>query len=159
MCKLDMKNAYFSVPLHQTSIKYVRFLWSGNLYEFLWLCSGLGLAPRIYKKLLKASISVLRRINIPVIIYLDSMLLMGQTMKETLCPETQPSFLYNIWVSLWTWTNQFYNFIATTKDKADSADKTETKETDRTFSFNNPSCITGAIKLPLSSLTTGSYML
>ena len=33
---------------------------------------------------LKASISVLRRINIPVIIYLDSMLLMGQTMKETL---------------------------------------------------------------------------
>ena len=84
MCKLDMKNAYFSVPLHQTSIKYVRFLWSGNLYEFPWLCSGLGLAPWIYKKLLKTTISVLRRINIPVIIYLDSMLLMGQTIKETL---------------------------------------------------------------------------
>ena len=27
MCKLDIKDTYFSVPLHQSSRKYVRFLW------------------------------------------------------------------------------------------------------------------------------------
>ena len=27
---------------------FVRFAWSGNLYEFLCLCFGLGPAPRIF---------------------------------------------------------------------------------------------------------------
>ena len=34
ICKLDLKDAYFSVPLHPASRKFVRFLWSGKLYEF-----------------------------------------------------------------------------------------------------------------------------
>ena len=74
MGKLDMKDAYFSVTLHQSSRKYVRFLWSGSLYEFLCLCFNLDPAPSIFTKLLKVPISVLRRINIRVIIYLDDML-------------------------------------------------------------------------------------
>ena len=37
MCKLDIKDTYFSVPLHQSSKKYVKFLWSRSLYEFLCL--------------------------------------------------------------------------------------------------------------------------
>ena len=69
MCKLDMKDAYFSVPLHQSSTNYARFSWSGNLYEFLCLCFGLGPAPRVLKKLLKISMSVQRRINIRTVIY------------------------------------------------------------------------------------------
>ena len=32
MCKLDMKNAYFSVPLRRNSRDKVRFQWSGTLY-------------------------------------------------------------------------------------------------------------------------------
>ena len=82
MCKMDMKDAYFSVPLHQSSWNYVRFSWSGNLYEFLCLCFGLGPAPRIFSKLLKRPMSVLRRINIRTVIYLDDMLIMGQTLEE-----------------------------------------------------------------------------
>ena len=53
MCKADLKDAYFSVSLHKDSRKLVWFLWSGNLYEFLCLCFGLGPAPRIFTKLLK----------------------------------------------------------------------------------------------------------
>ena len=34
MCKLDLKYSYFSIPLNPASIKFVRFLWSGKLYEF-----------------------------------------------------------------------------------------------------------------------------
>ena len=64
MYKLDMKDAYFSVPLQQSSRNYVRLSWSGNLYEFFCSCFGLGPATRIFTKLLKIPISVLRRINI-----------------------------------------------------------------------------------------------
>ena len=63
ICKIDLKDAYFSVPLHKYSRKLIRFLREGNLYEFLCLCFGLGPAPRIFTKLLKVPISVLRRHN------------------------------------------------------------------------------------------------
>ena len=32
MCKIDLKDAYFAVPLHSSSQKYIRFKWKGNLY-------------------------------------------------------------------------------------------------------------------------------
>ena len=38
LCKLDLKDAYFSVALHKISRKYLRFPWQGKLYEFLCLC-------------------------------------------------------------------------------------------------------------------------
>ena len=77
MCKLDLKNIYFCVPLKKESRKYVRFQWEGTLYEFLCLCFGLGPAPLIFTKILKIPISLLRRLQIRVIIYLDDMLLMS----------------------------------------------------------------------------------
>ena len=45
MCKLDSKDAYFSVHLEKNSRQFVRFLWSENLYKFLCLCFGLRPAP------------------------------------------------------------------------------------------------------------------
>ena len=58
---------------------FVRFAWSGNLYEFLCLCFGLGPAPRIFSKLLKVPIALQRWLNICLVIYLDVILLMGRT--------------------------------------------------------------------------------
>ena len=86
MCKLNMKYAYFPVPLRHSPRTYVRFSCSGNLYEFLCLCFGLRLssAPKIFTKLLKMPISIPRRINIWIVIYLDNMLMMGQTLEEIL---------------------------------------------------------------------------
>ena len=78
MCKIDLKDAYFSVPLHKDSRKLVQSLWARNLYEFLCLCFGLGPAPRIFTKLLKVPISVLRRLMIRVIIYLDDLFILGK---------------------------------------------------------------------------------
>ena len=82
MCKIDLKDAYFSVPLHSSSKKFVKFQWSGSLYEFNCLCFGLSSAPRIFTKLLKTPISLLRRMNIRIIIYLDDMLIIGSCIKE-----------------------------------------------------------------------------
>lgn len=84
MCKLDMKDAYFSIPLLKESRKLIRFLWSANLYEFLCLCFGLGPAPRVFTKLLKVPIAVLRKFNIRIIIYLDDMLILAKSREEAL---------------------------------------------------------------------------
>ena len=80
MCKLGLKDAYFCFPLKKESRKYVRFQWEGTLYEFLCLCFGLGSASLILTKILKVPISLLRRLQILVIIYLGDMLLMSQTL-------------------------------------------------------------------------------
>ena len=53
MCKLDLQDAYFSVPLEKNSRQFVRFRWSGNSYEFLCLCFGLG--PANIHKIVKSA--------------------------------------------------------------------------------------------------------
>ena len=73
MYKIDLKDAYFSVPLHKDSRKLVQFLWAGKLYEVLCLYFGLRAALRIFTKLLKVPMSVLRHLMIRVIIYLDDL--------------------------------------------------------------------------------------
>ena len=80
-CKTDLKDPYFCVPLHQKHRKYIRFCWEGQLYEFLCLCFDLGPASRIFTKLLKIPRAIVRIINIPIILYLDNMLSMSQTIE------------------------------------------------------------------------------
>ena len=60
----------------------IRFQWSGDFYEFLYLCSGLGPAPRIFSEILKIPMLTLRWLNIKVIIYLDHKLLLEKTIQE-----------------------------------------------------------------------------
>ena len=84
MCKLDLKDAYFCLPLKEQSRKYLRFQWEGTLFEFLRLCFSLGPASINFTKFLKVPISLLRRLQVCVIIYLDHMLLMSQVQDELL---------------------------------------------------------------------------
>ena len=79
MYKLDFKGAYFLAPLNPASRKFVRLLWSGKLYGFLWLCFPFSQAARIFTKLPKIPVSVLHRLNILIITYLDDVLLLGRT--------------------------------------------------------------------------------
>ena len=82
MCKLDLKDAYFSVPLHQDFQKFVRFQWKEKIYQFLCLCFGLGPAPRMFTKLMKVPMALLRRLNIRAIVFLDDILVIASTEEE-----------------------------------------------------------------------------
>ena len=93
MCKLDLNDAYFSIPLEKNSRQFARFRWSGNLYKFLFLCFGLGSASRIFTKLLKAPMTILRRANIKIIIYLDNMLLIDHSLEEIVMSRDTVIFL------------------------------------------------------------------
>ena len=76
------QNKPFSVPLHKESQNLVRFLWGGNSYEDLCLWFGLIPSPRIFMKLLKVPILVLRPLMIRVIIYFDDSLILGNSINE-----------------------------------------------------------------------------
>ena len=93
MCKIDLKDDYFAVPLDKSSRHLVRFLWEWNLYEFLCLCFGLGPAPQVFTKILKVPVSLLCRLNIRVLIYLDDMLLMSQSIERLLVARNTIIFL------------------------------------------------------------------
>ena len=94
MFNLDMRDSYFSVALHRNCRNKVRFQWSGKLYEFLCLCFGSGPAPRIFITILKVPISLIRRLNIRIVIYLDNMLLLGRSIKEVLIATDTAIFLF-----------------------------------------------------------------
>ena len=84
LCKLDLKGAYFCVPLNKQSRKYVRFEWEGSLYKFLCLYFGLGPSPRLSTKLIKVLVSILCKLYIRIIVYLDDFLILGKTLEEAI---------------------------------------------------------------------------
>ncbi len=78
MVKLDLKDAYLTIPLHKDHRKYLRFQWKGVQWEFNCLAFGLACAPRTFTKVLKPVVTHLRRKGLRLIIYLDDLLLMNQ---------------------------------------------------------------------------------
>ena len=78
MVKLDLKDAYFSLPIHKAFRKYLRFAWKGKIYEYQVLGFGLAVGPRYFTKTLKPVIAFLRRLGIRIVIYLDDMILLNQ---------------------------------------------------------------------------------
>ena len=60
MAVLDLKDAYHSVPINPQHRKYLRFEFKDTLYEFTCLPNGLASAPRVFKKVMKPVIAILR---------------------------------------------------------------------------------------------------
>ena len=83
MMKLDLKDAYYAVPIHPESRKYLRFQFKGTIYEFCCLPFGLSLAPRVFTRILRPFVAKLRTEGIRTVIYLDDLLLIHHQ-KDTL---------------------------------------------------------------------------
>ena len=79
MVKIDLKDAYFTVPVWQNHQKFLRFLWKETMYEFACLPFGLASAPRVFTKLMKPVVGLLRQLGIRLIVYLDDILIMGHS--------------------------------------------------------------------------------
>ena len=77
--KVDLKDAYFVVPIWENHKKYLRFLWKDSLLEFACLPFGLAVAPRVFTKIMKPVVALLRRTGIRLIIYLDDLLFMSSS--------------------------------------------------------------------------------
>ena len=77
LVSIDLKDAYFSIPIFKPHRKFLRFKWSDQTYEFTCLTFGYSLAPRVFTKVLKHVISHLRENGYRVVIFLDDILLIG----------------------------------------------------------------------------------
>lgn len=74
MGKLDLKEAYFLIPVCPTDRKYLRFKFNDILYQFTCLPFGLCSAPYIFTKLLKPLVNFLRLKDHMSVVYLDDFL-------------------------------------------------------------------------------------
>jgi hypothetical protein len=53
MTSIDLRDAYYSVPITPKHRKYLKFMWRGVLYQFTSLPMGLTSSPRLFTKILK----------------------------------------------------------------------------------------------------------
>ena len=54
-CSLDLKDAYFSIHVNESSQEYLKFFLGGQLYMFTAFPNGLACCPRIFTKIVETS--------------------------------------------------------------------------------------------------------
>ena len=79
MVKLDLKDAYFTVPVWINHQKYLRFLWKDTMWEFACLPFGLASAPRVFTKIMKPVVGMLHKMGVRLIVCLDDILIMAES--------------------------------------------------------------------------------
>ena len=77
--KIDLKDAYLTVPVHDSQKKFLRVSWRGRIYQFGCMAFGLSPAPRIFTKIVKVVVAFLRRRGIRLVVYLDDFFIMSET--------------------------------------------------------------------------------
>ena len=82
MASVDLKDAYYTVPIHSDHQKYLKFMFNGTLYQYTCLPNGLSSAPRIFTKLLKPVYSTLHNKGHLSSGYIDDSYLQGDTVEE-----------------------------------------------------------------------------
>ena len=83
MASVDLRDAYYTIPIHPKSRKYLRFMWGNVLWQFKALPNGLSSAPRLFTKVLKPVLASLRAQGHTVLAYLDDTLIVGSDKEAT----------------------------------------------------------------------------
>jgi hypothetical protein len=78
MATIDLRHAYYTIPIASEHQKFLKFLWNGNLYQFTALPMGLSSSPRIFTKLMKPVLAALRQKGHINSGYIDDFYLQGQ---------------------------------------------------------------------------------
>ena len=77
MASIDLKDAYYSVPIATADQKYLKFQWRGKLYKYVCFPNGLAFCPRKFTKLLKPVYSHLRQLGHLSASHIDDSYLQG----------------------------------------------------------------------------------
>jgi Reverse transcriptase (RNA-dependent DNA polymerase) len=83
-CRLDLKDAYHSVPILEKSRPLLAFRWNQEYFQWKRLPFGLSLAPFFFTKLVKKALSKLRAQGHMFVQYLDDILIPGNSPEQAL---------------------------------------------------------------------------
>ena len=89
---LDLRSAYFSIPIHPDYQKFLKFTWKGMLYKFISLCFGLSSSPKVFTKVLKPVFALFRSLGMRCSYYVDDSINMHW--EKQVC-EANAHFMYN----------------------------------------------------------------
>ena len=82
MCSVDIKDAYYTVPISQNHKKYLKFKFKGTLYNFNCLPNGLSSGPRKFTKLLKPALAYLRNRGFIIVAYIDDIMIIDESYEK-----------------------------------------------------------------------------
>ena len=81
MASMELKDAYFDVPVVAVHHQFLRFSWLGMSYQFGILPFSLS-APRVFIRTLAPLVAWLRLLGAQLYTYLDNLLIMGESKEE-----------------------------------------------------------------------------
>jgi len=71
---IDLKDAYFHIPIHPSSRKYLRINFQGVSYQFRALPFGIKTAPWLFTKVFLQVRAIALTRDIPIHLYIDDWL-------------------------------------------------------------------------------------
>ena len=79
MTSVDLKDAYYSIPIAEEDRKFLMLEWKGKYYQFTCLPNGLSSAPKVFTKILKPVYAHLRSNGYTCMGHIDDCFLIGYT--------------------------------------------------------------------------------
>ena len=82
MTKIDLKDVYFTIPIHKEHQLVLRFSTAHNhlLFQFSCVPFGLSCTPWVFTRTLKpALLTLLRELGVRLVAYIDDILVLGET--------------------------------------------------------------------------------
>ena len=84
MASVDLKDAFFTVPVHKSHQNYFKFEWFQGFYKFIGMPNGYTEARRIFTKILRPVFGYLRQEGYLLVIFVGDSYLQGNTESECL---------------------------------------------------------------------------
>ena len=84
MVSLDLKDAYWRVPMHPDSRSFLGFMVGGKVYQFKVLCFGLSTAPQVFTRVMAPVSVILHSMGVRLRRYLADWLLQAFSCKQVL---------------------------------------------------------------------------
>ena len=94
LCSLDLRDAYFHIPIYPPHRKFLRFGFQGKIYEYMVLPFGLSLSPRVFVKCTQAALAPLRQRGFRIANYIDDWLVMADS--ETIAQDQTNAVISHI---------------------------------------------------------------
>ncbi len=82
--KVDLSDFYMHFWIGHANRRYMQFMWEGKKHQCIGMPFGLALASRLATKMMALVIRYLRLCGLRVAIYIDDLILLCQSYKESI---------------------------------------------------------------------------